>query len=105
MRTHLSKWEVTLLIIEQSLVSPSRVSLSFSLIADPFFSFLLFSDSLTIERLLTQAGLRLAATLNTVFKKIAQDYHHSNESAKTVQEEEGPLNLSWMEEDAGILEW
>ncbi|GAA5846634.1 hypothetical protein JCM3766R1_005792 [Sporobolomyces carnicolor] len=53
------------------------------------------ADSLTIERLLTQAGLRLAATLNSVFKQVADDASASPNFAR----EEGLLNLSWMEPD------
>ncbi|GAA6009126.1 hypothetical protein JCM11491_005760 [Sporobolomyces phaffii] len=61
------------------------------------------ADSLTIERLLTQAGLRLAATLNTIFKDAAAA---AAEVASDVQER-GPLNLSWMDDevDESVEEW
>ncbi|BGP42833.1 hypothetical protein JCM10449v2_006845 [Rhodotorula kratochvilovae] len=52
-------------------------------------------DSLTLERLLTQAGLRLAATLNTVLGPAAAaagyDTLHSEEGT-------GALNLEWVRE-------
>ncbi|GAA5899843.1 S1/P1 nuclease [Sporobolomyces salmoneus] len=54
------------------------------------------ADSLTIERLLTQAGLRLAATLNTVFRDVAKQ--SLGPLADFAEEEVGPLNLKWMEE-------
>lgn len=55
------------------------------------------SDSLTIERLLTQAGLRLAATLNTVFREVAIEHARSDGSLQaTIDSEAGPLNLGWL---------
>ncbi|GAA6063204.1 hypothetical protein JCM10212_006837 [Sporobolomyces blumeae] len=58
------------------------------------------ADSLTIERLLTQAGLRLAATLNSVLREPASLYlSRSNASAGVAsEEEEGPLNLRWIDQ-------
>ena len=54
-------------------------------------------DSLTIERLLTQAGLRLAATLNTVFREVANEHARSDGSLQAaVESEAGPLNLGWL---------
>ncbi|GAA5986330.1 hypothetical protein JCM5350_002983 [Sporobolomyces pararoseus] len=57
------------------------------------------ADSLTIERLLTQAGLRLAATLNTVFKPVAQDLYLESNLITAGDNERGVLNFSWMSED------
>ncbi|GAA5929958.1 hypothetical protein JCM1841_001226 [Sporobolomyces salmonicolor] len=55
-------------------------------------------DSLTIQRLLTQAGLRLAATLNTIFREPAAAYALETGMAYDAVAEEGPLNLRWMAE-------
>ncbi|KPV72559.1 uncharacterized protein RHOBADRAFT_55661 [Rhodotorula graminis WP1] len=53
-------------------------------------------DSLTVERLLTQAGLRLAATLNTVLGPVAAAA--ADEAGLDGRMHEGVLNLSWLEE-------
>ncbi|GAA5836968.1 hypothetical protein JCM9279_007720 [Rhodotorula babjevae] len=53
-------------------------------------------DSLTVERLLTQAGLRLAAALNTVLGPAAAAA--ADEAGLDGRVSEGVLNLSWLEE-------
>ncbi|BGO94901.1 hypothetical protein NBRC10512_006164 [Rhodotorula toruloides] len=64
-------------------------------------------NSLTLERLLTQAGLRLAAVLNTLLRPYAEQWALTNapellyEHLVGVKEEkgvEGLVNLRWMEE-------
>lgn len=54
------------------------------------------ADSLTVERLLTQAGLRLAAALNTVLGSAAAAA--AEEAGFDGRVREGVLNLGWLEE-------
>ncbi|GAA5942674.1 S1/P1 nuclease [Sporobolomyces koalae] len=55
------------------------------------------ADSLTIERLLVQAGLRLAATLNTVLAEPARSHVLARDGQDQGQGTgSGPLNLDWM---------
>lgn len=54
------------------------------------------ADSLTVERLLTQAGLRLAAALNTVLGPAAAAA--AEEAGFDGRVREGVLNLGWLEE-------
>ncbi|GAA5995587.1 S1/P1 nuclease [Rhodotorula paludigena] len=55
-------------------------------------------DSLTIERLLTQAGLRLASVLNTVLGPAARAHQAAQLGLDRSEEEEGVVNWAWMRE-------